>query len=393
MIDQHVAIDRAAQRHNHRRHDQQHFGERIQPQISDLLTGESFAANEHYTRFRFELLKLRVALSGRQGANAIDFVDGFLGHFARIDGFTGCGCTAAAQHETARQDERGRGRHDARPLRLRSILPRLRPGHPIERRPRPRVRDRNTYAAAGFSRKCPSSKNRRGAALSVQNLGGAAPAAHRTVVRKKLILKDLRVRTLNGLSFFLAKRSNTSKLVCGESRSYSGAALKLNDRQAFVTETATKYGKRLRGYVAARVRNAADVSDLVQEVFLRLLRMDQHEPIRNFEAYLMTIAAHVLHQHQVRRAAAPESLEALLDSQMGSSPAPDAQVDAQRRLQALDRILERLSPNVYASFVMRQRDGMGLQEIADRLGVSRAMVIKYMNTAMQMCREQLKPGD
>jgi len=168
--------------------------------------------------------------------------------------------------------------------------------------------------------------------------------------------------------------------------------LKLDDRQTFVTETATKYGKRLRGYVAARVRNAADVSDLVQEVFLRLLRMGQHEPIRNAEAYLMTIAAHVLHQHQVRSAAAPESLEALLDSQLGSSPAPEAQVDAQRRLQALDRILERLSPNVYASFVMRQRDGMGLQEIADRLGVSRAAVIKYMNTAMQMCREHLKSG-
>ena len=169
--------------------------------------------------------------------------------------------------------------------------------------------------------------------------------------------------------------------------------MKLDNRQAFVTEAAAKYGKRLRGYVAARVRNAADVSDLVQEVFLRLLRMDQYEPIRNFEAYLMTIAAHVLHQHQVRRAAAPESLEALLDSQLGSSPAPDAQVDAQRRLQAMDRILEQLSPNVYASFVMRLRDGMGLQEIAERLGVSRAMVIKYMNTALQMCREHQKPGD
>lgn len=169
--------------------------------------------------------------------------------------------------------------------------------------------------------------------------------------------------------------------------------MKSNDRQTFVTQTASKYGKRLRGYVAARVRNASDVSDLVQEVFLRLLRMDKHEPIRNAEAYLMTIAAHVLQQHHVRRAAAPESLETLLDSQLGSAPSPEAQVDAQARLQALDRILESLSPNVYASFVMRQRDGMGLQEIADKLGVSRNTVIKYMNTALQMCREHFEPGD
>jgi len=98
--------------------------------------------------------------------------------------------------------------------------------------------------------------------------------------------------------------------------------LKVNDRQTFVTEIATKYGKRLRRYVAARLRNPADVPDLVQEVFMRLLRMDQHEPIRNAEAYVMTIAGHVLHQHKVRNAAAPESLEAMVDLEMGSEPDP-----------------------------------------------------------------------
>jgi len=167
--------------------------------------------------------------------------------------------------------------------------------------------------------------------------------------------------------------------------------LKVDGRQAFVTEIATKHGKRLRRYVAARMRNPADVPDLVQEVFLRLLRMDQHEPIRNAEAYVMTIAGHVLHQHTVRSASAPESLAVLLDLQIGIAPDPAAQVDAQRRLQAVDRILEGLSPNVRATFVMRQRDGMGLQEIADRLGVSRTMVKKYLATAMLMCREHIKP--
>jgi RNA polymerase sigma factor (sigma-70 family) len=181
------------------------------------------------------------------------------------------------------------------------------------------------------------------------------------------------------------------KLVCGESHSRTGVVLKVVDRQTFVTEVAIKHGKRLRRYVAARLRNPADVPDLVQEVFLRLLRMDQHEPIRNAEAYLMTIAGHVLHQHTVRSAAAPESLEVLVDLQIGITPDPEAQVDAQRRLQAVDRILEGMSPNVRAAFVMRQRDGTGLQEIADQLGVSRTMVKKYLTTAMLTCREHCKP--
>ncbi len=79
-------------------------------------------------------------------------------------------------------------------------------------------------------------------------------------------------------------------------------------KQAFVTELEKSHGGALRRYLAARMRNAAsDVPDLVQEVFLRLLRLDNHEAIRNSQAYLYTVASHVLHQHALRRAAAGEA--------------------------------------------------------------------------------------
>ena len=58
-------------------------------------------------------------------------------------------------------------------------------------------------------------------------------------------------------------------------------------KQAFVAELEKSHGSALRRYLAARMRNAAaDVPDLVQEVFLRLLRLDNHEAIRNSQAYL-----------------------------------------------------------------------------------------------------------
>jgi RNA polymerase sigma factor (sigma-70 family) len=140
--------------------------------------------------------------------------------------------------------------------------------------------------------------------------------------------------------------------------------LKLDDKQAFVTDIATKHGRRLRRYLAARLRNAADVSDLVQEVFLRLMRVQQHESIRNPEAYVMTVAGHVLHQHALRNAAAPKSLSAvdvLLDLRTAIETDPVAQLDAQRRLARLDLALEQLAPNVHATFVLHRRDGMTLE--------------------------------
>ena len=50
--------------------------------------------------------------------------------------------------------------------------------------------------------------------------------------------------------------------------------------------------------------------DLVQEVFLRLLRVERHESIRNPEAYVITVAGHVLHQHTLRLATRSQTVDA-----------------------------------------------------------------------------------
>lgn len=168
--------------------------------------------------------------------------------------------------------------------------------------------------------------------------------------------------------------------------------MKLEDKQAFVTDIATKHGRRLRRYLAARLRNAADVPDLVQEVFLRLLRVDRHESIRNPEAYVMTVAGHVLHQHTLSLGRAPvpiSAVDVLVDLQTAIETDPVAQIDAQRRLQEIDRALEGMAPNVHATFVLHRRDGMTLEEIAGRLGVSRPMVKKYLAKAVLQCRDHL----
>jgi hypothetical protein len=74
-------------------------------------------------------------------------------------------------------------------------------------------------------------------------------------------------------------------------------------------------------------------------VFLRLLRVERHESIRNPEAYVMTVAAHVLHQHTLRLATAPQSLAAsdvIMDLQTAIESDPVAQLDARRRLEQID---------------------------------------------------------
>ena len=92
----------------------------------------------------------------------------------------------------------------------------------------------------------------------------------------------------------------------------------------FVAAMAARYGSRLRRFLAVHLRNADDVPDLAQEVFLRLLRVEGYESIRSPEAYLFTIASHVIHQHAVRRTSESTSVDiADVFSELRISPGED----------------------------------------------------------------------
>jgi RNA polymerase sigma-70 factor (ECF subfamily) len=82
--------------------------------------------------------------------------------------------------------------------------------------------------------------------------------------------------------------------------------LTLDEKRAFVDAVATEHGPRLRRFLLAAVRNAADASDLVQEVYLRLLRVEDHQTIRVPEAYVFALANHVLYQFRIRQTKAFE---------------------------------------------------------------------------------------
>ena len=127
-------------------------------------------------------------------------------------------------------------------------------------------------------------------------------------------------------------------------------------------------------------------------MFLRLLRIDHHETIRSSEAYLYTVAFHVLHQHVLRRSAMPEAVEitALIDeleSEPGSDPV--RQFETRQQLEELQGALQQLSPKAQAVLLLHRRDGYSLEEIGAQLGVSRAMAAKYLSKALLHCRQRL----
>lgn len=163
--------------------------------------------------------------------------------------------------------------------------------------------------------------------------------------------------------------------------------------RALITGLVVSHGVKLRRFLLLRLRNAADVPDILQEVYLRMLRVPNVESIRSPEAYLFTVAQHVVQQHGLRQSATPPSIE--LSEMLNSARAvpdvdPVLELDAQQCLEQLQAELDRLSPKLRATFLLHRRDGLSLEEIAQRLNTSLPMVKKNLMQALVQLRQRLE---
>jgi RNA polymerase sigma factor (sigma-70 family) len=166
------------------------------------------------------------------------------------------------------------------------------------------------------------------------------------------------------------------------------------DKQAFVADLERRHGQRLRRFLASRLRREpAMVEDLVQEVFLSILRIDSHETIRSSDSYLYMVAFRILNRHLLRRSAVPEAIEiTALMNEVETAPQSDplAHAEMQQQLQGLQGVLRQLPEKAQAVLLLHRRDGYSLDEIATQLGFSRANAAKYLSKALLHCRQCLQ---
>lgn len=171
-------------------------------------------------------------------------------------------------------------------------------------------------------------------------------------------------------------------------------------KDKFLISLVARHGRPLTKFFVSRLPDAADTPDLVQEVYLRILRLDRPDLIRCPEAYLFTIAANIVREHRLKRSnrpvhitlddAPPDEMPTDVDAFATVEP-EDAAVQAER-VRQLESVLAQLSPKARATLVWHRRDGCTYDEIGERLGVSRNMVKKYLSQALAHCRKSLDEG-
>lgn len=152
----------------------------------------------------------------------------------------------------------------------------------------------------------------------------------------------------------------------------------------------------LRRYLLMRrVGSRADVEDIAQEVFLRLIRYDRSDLISHPQAYLFKIAANVSAEWAVRSSRRlphrAEWLEGLVDETDPASAlerASRANAEA-TMLVSLEAVLDDLPPRSREIVRLRFDERLKYEDIAVRLGVSRRIVKRDLARAYAFIRVSL----
>jgi len=145
----------------------------------------------------------------------------------------------------------------------------------------------------------------------------------------------------------------------------------------------------LKRYLGKRLRRPQDVDDLVQEVYLRMLRVPDDSMIQNPHAYLITVANNLLKEHwsqERRERGAFDVDDPALQDELGVLPGFGAGLDLEARKRILLRALRELPPKCQAVIVMHYFHDMSYDEIAARLEMTPHNVKKYVTKGLKHFR-------
>ena len=157
-----------------------------------------------------------------------------------------------------------------------------------------------------------------------------------------------------------------------------------NPESSFAAEVRKLYGSDLYFFLLSRLKNEQDAKDVVQEIYLRLLRLGPGELVRDPHAYVYFVASQVLAQFRMRAKLNPLVYDSALLRNCDRHPAElgrDSVADRWLALAEVEALLGALAPMHRAVFMLRKLDGLSWAQIAERLKISVHTVKKYLYEA------------
>ena len=157
--------------------------------------------------------------------------------------------------------------------------------------------------------------------------------------------------------------------------------------------------RRLRGplfhFFLRRSRSPADAEEMVQDLFVRLLRRADLLSLDNVDGYVFEAAANMARDRGRYEQARGQGRHVEIDDLVADSEAPGAEqiVAGKQRLKRMLAALNALPPRGREVVILRRFENLTYLQISRRLGISVSAVEKHMARAMAALRLDLSEGE
>lgn len=161
-------------------------------------------------------------------------------------------------------------------------------------------------------------------------------------------------------------------------------------KREFLTELFQRYAVDLCAFARQRLHED-EADDLVQEAYLRLAQQTTPEDLAYPRAFLWRTAANPAVDRQRRNAVRSGGRDHAvdLDAMPSLAASPEAGADAARQLDRVRAVLATLPPIHRDALVLGRVAGLSLDQIAQRLGVSKKTAERSISKALEVLRDAL----
>lgn len=166
----------------------------------------------------------------------------------------------------------------------------------------------------------------------------------------------------------------------------------LRSRQRQFKEITYGYFDGLYRLAYARLSNAEDAEDVVQETFCKAFRaFDSFREGSNSKAWLVRILVNTIRDHirKDSRTLQAVPLDEAIHAPISRHPSPEDQLTENELDPELQAALQSLPESFLSPFLLRELHGLSYQEIANVLDVPIGTVMSRLSRARDMLRKKL----
>lgn len=148
----------------------------------------------------------------------------------------------------------------------------------------------------------------------------------------------------------------------------------------------------LARFFRARTGRPADVDDLMQDLYLKVIAVDPATEVRDPNAFLYRLASNLMADRwrSDRRGAARDgawrqiTVTTGVGEDVAELPTGEAVVIGRQRLALLLGVVDGLPDKTRRIFRLHKFDGLSYAQVAERLNISRSSVEKHMMDALKI---------